>query len=250
MSHSIWTLCGGKSSLGELHADAWRVVEDQGIAPTRKLVDSAEEQDLLEKLIDEAKPKPPDGWSGFHYLIWSPFRYAPLKHGSRFGTRAQRSVWYGSDSSKTAFAEKAYYQLLFFEGSKAKLPPVFTVRVCLFTALISTDRGVDLTKGKFADYRAQIAAPTDYSASQQLGAEMRASDVMAFRYPSARDPGGTNVAAFDLGAFGNPNPTLRQDWESVASTGYVEFSHPTSKLTFRFERNQFLVGGKLPSPAL
>jgi len=84
MSSSIWTQCAGDSRLRSLDVDAWRVVEAQHQVSTRKLVDTAAEQSLLEELIDGVKP--PDRTGGaLHYLLATPFRYPPLRHGSRFG---------------------------------------------------------------------------------------------------------------------------------------------------------------------
>src|SRR5207245_1032206 len=100
-------------------------VEAQHQVSTRKLVDTLEEQALLEELIDRAKP--PDSTRGrLHYLLSTPFRYPPLRHGSRFATRQERSLWYGSETRRTAFAEVAYYRLVFLEGTRADLGAVST----------------------------------------------------------------------------------------------------------------------------
>ena len=118
MSRSIWMQCAG-SSERSLTLDAWRVVESQYVVSTRKLVDSDEEQRLLEELIDGVKPPTPEGpeFRGLHYLLFTPFRHPPLRYGSRSGTTSERGIWYGSESRHTAFAEVAYYRLLFFEGT-------------------------------------------------------------------------------------------------------------------------------------
>jgi len=72
------------------------MVEAQHVTSTRKLVDSDEEQQILEKEIDHVKPTLPDDaeFRGIHYLLSTPFRYPPLSHGSRFGTRHERSLWH------------------------------------------------------------------------------------------------------------------------------------------------------------
>ena len=94
MSSSVWTRCAGDSEIRLLHASPWRVVEAQHQVSTRKLVDSAEEQALLEEMIDRVKP--PDLTHGrLHYLLFTPFRYPPLPHGSRFGTRRAEHAWQG-----------------------------------------------------------------------------------------------------------------------------------------------------------
>src|SRR5215207_11623139 len=101
MSSSIWTRCAGDSEIRALHVSPWRVVEAQHQVSTRKLVDSAEEQALLEEMIDSVKP--PDVTNGrMHYLLFTPFRYPPLPHGSRFGRRTERGIWYGSLDLRTA----------------------------------------------------------------------------------------------------------------------------------------------------
>src|SRR3954469_13342301 len=107
MSSSIWTRCAGESELRALTLSPWRVVESQHQVSTRKLVDTAEEQALLEDMIDRVKPPDLTGGS-LHYLLFTPFRYPPLNHGSRFGTRRERGIWYGSSDRRTAFAEVSY----------------------------------------------------------------------------------------------------------------------------------------------
>jgi hypothetical protein len=115
MSPSIWTRCAASSEPTRLDVAAWRVVEGQHVVSTRKLVDSDAEQHLLEELIETVKPPLPaearDG--AVHYLLTTPLRYPPRRHGSRFGGRGERSLWYGSREQRTAFAETAYYRLLF-----------------------------------------------------------------------------------------------------------------------------------------
>ena len=103
--------------------------------------------------------------AGLHYLLFTPFRYPPLRHGSRFGTRAELGIWYGSRARATAFAEKAYYLLLFLEGTSAELTPLET-DVSIFQAAYETRRGVDLTRGPFARYGALISSPRPWAANR------------------------------------------------------------------------------------
>ena len=251
MSSSIWTRCAGDSEIRPLRGSPWRVVEAQHQVSTRKLVDSAEEQALLEELIDRAKP--PDLTSGrLHYLLFTPFRYPPLPHGSRFGTRNERGIWYGSLERRTAFAEVAYYRLLFLEGSKAQLGTV-TTPLTAFTARVRTTRGIDLVEKPFDAHRRAISSPTSYSASQSLGAAMRAAGVEAFRYPSARDgEGGVGFAVFVPTVFGNAKPRSFETWYCAASRDRVEITQADyfKRESFAFPRAQFLVQGVLPAPAL
>jgi hypothetical protein len=250
MSSSIWTRCAGDSELRALRLAPWRVVESQHQVSTRKLVDSANEQALLEELIDQVKP--PDLTGGrLHYLLFTPFRYPPLPHGSRFAARRERGVWYGSTHRRTAFAELAYYRLLFLEGTHAILGTV-TTPLTAFQASVRTARGVDLVAPPFDAHRRAIASPTSYGASQALGTAMRAAGVEAFRYPSARDAEpGINVAAFAPTVFGHAKPTSLESWHCAASRSRVDVTRGDyfARGTFSFPREQFLVQGRLPAPA-
>jgi hypothetical protein len=251
MASSIWTRCAGDSELRPLRLSPWRVVEAQHQVSTRKLVDSAEEQVLLEEMIDRVKP--PDVTRGrLHYLLFTPFRYPPLAHGSRFGGRHERGIWYGSLERRSAFAEVAYYRLLFLEGTRASLGTV-TTALTAFTARVRTARGVDLVAPPFNVYHRVIASPTSYASSQPLGTAMRSSGVEVFRFPSARDAeGGINVGVFVATVFGNAKPKSLETWHCSASRERVEITKGDyfKRDSFAFPREQFLVKGVLPAPAL
>src|SRR5688500_7050983 len=179
MSSSIWTRCADGSELIALRLEPWRVVEGQHQVSTRKPVASDAEQALLEDLIETVKPgrlAPPR----LHYLLATPFRYPPLRHGSRFGGRYEPALWYGAESLDTALAEVAYYRLVFLDGTTANLDGVET-ELTSFRARVRTERGADLTAGCFASHRAELASAISYAASQATGADMRAAGVDAFR---------------------------------------------------------------------
>jgi hypothetical protein len=253
MSSDIWTHCAGSSRVRPIAATAWRSVEAQHLVSTRKLVDSAEEQAILENLIEENKPALPEepAFRGKHFLLTTSFRYPPLRHGSRFASRWERSLWYGSKSRPTAFAEVAYYRLLFLAGTAAELG---TLRVTLsvFHVPLRTARGVDLTREPFAAYRERISSPSRYDESQALGRAMREAGVEAFRYSSARDPDrGVNVGLFTPRPFTVTAPTELETWTCHASRAGVELQRLDffDRAAIRFDRKVFLVEGSLPAPA-
>ena len=251
MSSSIWTRCAGDSRVRALRLVAVRVVEAQHQMSTRKLVDSAEEQELLEELIERVKP-PNTAEPRLHYLLFTPFRYPPLRHGSRFGSRNERGIWYGSLDHRTAFAELSYYRLLFLEGSAAELGTVQTA-LTSFTASVRTTRGVDLVAAPFDAHRRAIASPSSYASSQSLGAAMRAAGVEAFKYQSARDvQGGINIGVFEPAVFGNAKPKSFETWHCTTSRERVDVTSGSyvKRETYAFPRAQFLVQGALPAPAL
>lgn len=253
MSSAIWTRCAGSSSVRPLAASPWRVVEAQHLISTRSLVNSAEEQAILEGLIETGKPPLPDepAFAGKHFLLTTSFRYPPLQHGSRFATRHERGLWYGSKTRRTAFAEAAYYRLYFLEGTDADLGTL-TVELSAFRVSVRTRRGVDLTQPPFDTGRGSISSPTRYDASQALGGAMREAGVEAFRYASARDPDdGVNVALFTPQAFRASRPDALETWIASADRRGVEFQRKDffDRASLRFDREAFLVGQRFPAPA-
>jgi hypothetical protein len=246
----LWQELYGPKRVRRLNGEAWRVVEAQHVIATRKLVDSDDEQRLLEDLLEGSKPPLVEG-GALHYLLATPFRYPPLRHGSRFGSRHERGIWYGSRESRTAFAEVAYYRLLFLDGTAAKLEPI-RVDLSAFRAPFATRRGVDLTRNPFASERGRISSKTSYRASQRLGRDMREAGIEAFLSFSARDAeDGVNVGVFSPAAFASTRPRRFETWHCEATKERVELVRrdPFKKSSFTFSRAQFLVKGALPAPA-
>ena len=208
----------------------------------------------MEGMIERVKPPLPGGseFGGLHYLLTTPFRYPPLRHGSRFATRHERSLFYGSVELRAAFAEVAYYRLVFLHGSRASLGTIET-DLSAFKVHDRTRKGVDLTRPPYDRRRAELSAPDRYDAIQKLGAQMRSVGVEAFRYASARDAKGSiNVGLYTPAVFGASRPDATQVWHAIASTAVVEIRrndllHPQC---FSFPSAQFLVRGKLPRPAV
>lgn len=250
MSFNIWTQCAGGSEFTPLDLDALRAVESQHQVATRKLVDSDAEQAVLEELIETAKP-PIQMGAELHYLLSAPFRYPPLPYGSRFGTRAAMGIWYGAMTHRAVFAETAYYRLLFLEGTSADLGNL-EITLTVYKITIKTHRGIDLTKNPFDNFSSQITAKARYDISQELGGDMRAAGVEAFRYRSARDVrGGVNVAALSPVVFGRRRPRGFETWTSTVTPARVEFRKRDyfRRVVHSFPRLEFLVDGALPFPA-
>jgi len=236
-----------------LSARPYRAIESQHLISTRKLVDSDDEQRLLEELIEARKPAlPPLAPRPLHYLLTTPFRYPPLPHGSRFGTRLELGIWYGSLELRGVFAETAYYRLLFVEGSKAQLTPL-ELELTIFRIRVKTRLGIDLTAAPFAAHESALSSKESYAASQALGRAMREAGVEAFKYRSARDAlSGTNLAVTTPRAFAERRPTDLETWWcriDEISVDFVRKSH-FQRGAMRFLREQFLVRGRLPAPSV
>lgn len=230
---------------------AWRVVDGQHMVSTRKLVDSDDEQRLLDSMLDASgPPRAPDSFK-LHALLAGPLRLPPLAYGSRFGHTSERSIWYGALEPRTAFAEAAFYRLLFLADTQARLEPLI-LELLLFSVPVSTNAGVDLTKSPFDAYSEIISSRTSYAETQRLGTAMREADIEAFLYPSARDPErGTNVGVFSPRAFASERPSAPTAWVCHLGKDAVEISEKGvfERRRVRFERRQFELDGRLVLPA-
>lgn len=253
MAIDIWKKCRGKNLIKSVKTTAWRLVEAQEVTATRKLVDSFAEYQILENLIESQKPTLKTDLLDIHPLLYTPFRYPPLKYGSRFGNRFEPSLWYGSLDVTSSMSEKAFYQLNFLRGSKADFGLVES-QLTLFSCDIKTKRGIRLEITPFAEFVNEISSPTTYDISQQLGANMRTSLVEGFTYQSARDPNkGINIGLFTPKAFvhSNPNPSSFQTWLCLSNKEVVEFIKASSMINESkvFPIQKFLVNNELPFPA-
>ena len=245
----IWTSCNGSAQIGAIGGTLWRLVESQERIATTRLVDDLDEQAVLEELLEASKPPLPDAPPG-HYLLRTPFRYPPLAHGSRFGGRFEPSLFYGSLGAAPMLAEAAFYRLLFWSGMS--LPPAgdLTSQHTAFSARYRSERGLRLQTGAFAAHRALLAHPADYAATQALGRAMREAGVQAFEFVSARDPGGgINVALFTPRALLSPRPLAQERWVCQTGAERVQFLNESTRAVFSFERELFLVDGRLPLAA-
>jgi hypothetical protein len=248
----IWEQCKGAKHLIAFNINAWRIVEAQHIISTRKLVDSLLEQHILEELIESTKP-PYKEDSKLHYLLYTPFRYPPLKNGSRFGARFEHSFWYGSLELNTAMAETAYYRFHFLRASKAKFGAVVTNHTA-FSAHIKTKKGIDLTQSPFSKFTSMISSPVSYQVSQALGTAMRQDNTESFYYQSTRDPNkGNNIALLTPKAFSQKKPISQsfQSWQCIVNKNIADFVRVSSVIneTQSFHIELFLCSGELPFPA-
>ncbi|WP_259753531.1 RES family NAD+ phosphorylase [Pseudomonas sp. GCEP-101] len=228
-----------------------RLVESQGQVATLQLVDTLEEQALLEELLETSKPRMPPPAEPLHYLLKTPFRYPPLRWGSRFGRRHEPSLFYGALKLETAMAESAFYRFVLWEGM-ATPPPSGRIlsEHASFEARFQVQKGVRLHLPPFREHAA-LTDPQDYSVTQGLGSAMREAGIEAFEYRSARCPqGGINVALFVPSAFTEKRPRNLMPWLCETTAEYVAFKHaqvPDSPRLYR--REQYLVNGRLPHPA-
>lgn len=227
-----------------------RLVESQEQVATSRLVGSLAHQSVLEEMLEGAKPPLRPGTESLHYLLGSPFRYPPLKFGSRFGTRGEPSLFYGSLETRTVLAEAAYYRFVFWQGMTVPPPGKIDSQHTLFGADYQSERGLQLQAAPFIEHAAVIQHPRDYGPTQALGARMREAGIEAFEYPSARDAGhGINVALFTPAVLAASRPAFQDAWLCELTADHVRFRARHGWEDFDFPLAGFLVDGVLPLPS-
>jgi hypothetical protein len=233
-----------------LKGEVLRLVESQEQVATNLLVSSLDRQAVLEEMLEETKPPRRRGTERLHYLLATPFRYPPLRHGSRFGRRHEPSLFYGALSERTVLAEAAYYRFVFWYGMAIPPPRKLDTQHTLFGARYQSSNGLRLHQPPFDDHAAVLRHPADYGATQALGTMMREGGIELFEYVSARDAGsGCNLALYTARAFTRTQPTRQDAWLCQLSAGHVRFLKPRDGTLHDFPLEPFLFEGHLPSPA-
>lgn len=204
----IWGACAPGINAGLLGGELMRLVESQEEVATLGLVDTLSEQRRLERLLEQAKPPLLAGTEHLHYLLAAPFRYPPLPYGSRFGTRQEPGLFYGSLTITALLSEAAYYRFVFWSGMSSPPPSgKLDTQHNVFTVDYRTEQGLRLYAPPFTRFATLLTSRDDYDATQQLGREMRAAGIEGFEYTSARDAaGGLNIALYAPQALASARP--------------------------------------------
>lgn len=231
-----------------LQGTFWRVVESQEQVATVEITDSLAEQAALEALLEaEVKPKYPQNVEGLHYLFSTPFRYPPLRDGSRFGTRTENSLYYGAKHLPVALAETAYYRFVFRQSIAAPAPnPMLKSRHTSFSGKYRTESGLALQH--FTDMAEKLAHPSDYELAQSLGKAARTAGIEALEYCSARALG-INVAFYYPSVIRLGAPRNMGEWICHCTDTTLVLKSLSGSELHEFSVSQFMVAGKLPMPA-
>ncbi len=225
----------------------WRVVESQEEIATMALVDSLEEQELLERMLENSKPPYPNNASQLDYLLITPFRYPPLTWGSRFGSRLEPSLFYGSLEIKTALAECAFYRLVFWQGVEEPFPSGRLItQHTIFSVHFQCKPGMALQNPPFDIHQQTLIDKQSYVLCQTLGSILRGVSIQGLSFVSARCPeNGLNIALFTPEALINHKPENMQSWLCETTGSGVSFKGPNEILTFNSEI--FDINGSFPN---
>ncbi len=209
-----------------------------------KVVDTVEEQGILEILLDETKAAIPAECVKLHYLLFTPFRYgAPYPEGSRFRRAGHTpGVFYASETVDVAIAEMAFHRLLFFLDAPAVPWPINATEHTAFSVAFKTGCAVDLTKPPFTRDRQRWTDRTDYGACQAFADHARASGAEVLRYESARTSAphpGINIALLTCRAFVSRKPIAMQTWRLHMNAYGVRAIGDGPDAPLEFDRDAF-----------
>lgn len=204
--------------------EAWRGVETQYIAASLKLVDTLEEQDVLEQLLESSKPPLSPESTGKHYLLTSPFRYFP-QHSSRFRPANQSGLWYGSSTLEGACSEVAYWRMRFIHDSSALVQAKTEVITehTFFQARVE-GRCIDLMDAPWSNLPHLWKNSLDYSSTHQLAQQAHGAGIEWIRYESVRAPSCPLAVALTAAAVHGDYEALessRQEWVCKATRDSV-----------------------------
>src|SRR5581483_2203326 len=201
MSSSTWTAHAVASEAAACTLDLWRAVEAQHQVATRALVDSLEEQEILESVLEQAKPPIPADCRRYDYLLYTPYRYPPPPpNGSRFRAFGDPGVWYGAEALRTSCAEVGYWRWRFVADSHG-LSRLDGVPHTIFQAS-ACGPAVDLRAKPFRRDAKKWHNPNQYGDCQGFARVAREAGTRILRYESVRDPEhGGCAAVLDCRAF-------------------------------------------------
>jgi hypothetical protein len=154
--------------------------------------------------------------------VMAPFAY-PSPDGTRFGPPALEGesfgVYYAARDEATAIAEVRHHRVAFLEAVRA---PAQDLDFEVLRAPVKGAHFFDL-RGRQRDFP-DVYSPTDYSASQKLGVELRQRDGDGIAYDSVRREGGECVAVYRPRCVG-PARAVKQlifRWDGDAISAVLE----------------------------
>ena len=233
MSLGSWNPDWVREFTADLHMPAFRMVETQYIAATMRLVDSADEQQMLEDMLETSKPPLPPQASGLHYLLAAPFRYVP-QTGSRFRAVNSPGIWYGADDAYCACAEIAYWRQRFLLDSVGLMKQSISTEHSMYEAMVQ-GCALDLLSHPWVLAHKQWMHPSDYTETQKLATLVRDSltEVTWIRYASVRASDHVCAAVFDPRSLTMVTPDGRyEQWHCHTTADRVTLSNGRVRFDF------------------
>ena len=212
MSSRTWTPRAVASEAAPLRFDLWRAVEAQHVVSTMALVDTLDEQHVLERMLDDGKPPVPDGAGALalpavHAVSLSA---AAGRLALSRAERPRRVLWRRRGAHRL---RRARLLALAASARRRRRCTAMPAQAADGVSRQARDDAVDLRAAPFVRDRAAWTAPDDYAACQRFGVAAREAGVGAIRYESVRDPQhGGCCAVLTPERVRAPAPLEQQTW--------------------------------------
>ena len=220
----------------------WRAVEAQHKNATIALTQgNADDQAILEGIIDDVKPSLPKEAVDLHFLLSTPFRYLPPPPaGSRFRGRFDPAVFYGAEDTRTACAEAGYWRLRFWMDSEALSARSAAMQMTLFEFHGATQALLDLTLPPLNAKRKVWTHSSDFTKTQEIAALARKAGIEMIRSESVRNnPDGRCLTILTPAVFkavANPFQPQMLTWSLfIQPPNLVVWQRELSGDMYRFE---------------
>lgn len=211
-------------------SELWRGVEAQHLIATMRLVDTVEEQEVLERLLDSSKPALPPEAKGRHFLVTTPFRYiSPV--ASRFRPPGAPGIWYGAETVRTVCAEIAYWRWRFVMASDGLAGQAVHTQHSVFPA-VADGVVLDLTTPPWSARMTLWRHRGDYSACHALASAARERAVQWLRYRSARDSDGICGAVLTPAILSVRRLERQQTWACKVSAAQIFMQRDSERIAF------------------
>lgn len=233
MTDAVWSPDWFTRGVVSKTMKAWRGVEAQHVVATMRLVDTPDEQAMLESLLEGSKPPAPAMKAPKHFLIFTPFRYRP-QHPSRFRKGGTLGLWYGADELYAACAEVAYWRHRFVLDSAGLAQGDVVTEHTFFQAAIDGS-AIDLMAPPWVAARAAWTHSSDYAHTQAVAEAAGECGVQWISYESVRAPGHRCAAVLDVEALDIvANGTTQQTWHCKTNREAVMLVHGQDRYVWNF----------------
>ena len=238
MSSSTWTPAALSSEARPLSGTCWRLVEAQYRVSTLKLVDTVEEQCVLEDLIQGTKPVLP---AGVRTPSLSSLHALSIRSGLSGGLAVQTGRVDGRRllcGRRTAFGgcrDRLLSVALLCQICLARPGPRTPAEYTAFSAAYATKQGIDLTIGKLQRDKALWMHLMDYEPCQRLGDWRVRRTSRSFATCRCAIRGRASISPCSTGrVFTRPRPLSEQTWHiRLSDTGAQAICEaPKSGITF------------------
>lgn len=203
---------------------AWRGILTEYFTASLKLVDDADELQVLEEMLESHTPTLHSNQEDKHAQVLAPFNFRP-KHASRFRAADRSGFWYGASTLEASQSEVAYWRMVFIRDSVGLLKEEVVTDHSFFQIDVS-GRGIDLMSPPWSEHRDIWRHPNDYKATQALAEAAEADHIEWMQYESVRAPHAALSVVFTPNALHGStqqvNATL-EEWTCKTNRDRVVF---------------------------